>query len=440
MAPGAGADHTLGRTGSAVTRVLQVLVHNWPLKLAAIGLATLLYGGLVFVAEHADRSRGRSRSKSADSRDDAVLLTDVEPVTTVRYLVAVGRPPDHVDVRGLDRRQRRRARQRSAERAGDRGVDRRSHHGPRRRARSHDGQPRQARDAHRPGARRPGRPARRPRARARRRSTRREVEISGPASVVDRVVEARANVQIQPTGIDVDQDVRLVPVDAARRRRRPGQRRARDGARDDPGVLRPRLEDRSRSARSITGDPAPGFEVAAATVVATGRHGRGRRRRARAARQHRYRAGLDQRAVVERDIRDNPGAADRRRRPRRRDRPRHDHAPPGDRDSHVRGRTGPRRRAPGPDATARRRIACSSRWVARWPTWTGSRARRSSRPSTSRVSSWARPRSPVATDLPAGIALVSASPDRVAVTVSIPPPPSPATGGSSPSASPAAGG
>ena len=30
-----------------MTRVLQTIVHNWPLKLAAIGLATLLYGGVV---------------------------------------------------------------------------------------------------------------------------------------------------------------------------------------------------------------------------------------------------------------------------------------------------------------------------------------------------------------------------------------------------------
>ena len=27
-------------------RVLGIIVHNWPLKLAAIGLATLMYGGL----------------------------------------------------------------------------------------------------------------------------------------------------------------------------------------------------------------------------------------------------------------------------------------------------------------------------------------------------------------------------------------------------------
>ena len=30
-----------------MTRYLRFLIHNWPLKLAAIVLATLLYGGLV---------------------------------------------------------------------------------------------------------------------------------------------------------------------------------------------------------------------------------------------------------------------------------------------------------------------------------------------------------------------------------------------------------
>ena len=30
-----------------MTRAIGFVVHNWPLKLAAIGLATLLYGGLV---------------------------------------------------------------------------------------------------------------------------------------------------------------------------------------------------------------------------------------------------------------------------------------------------------------------------------------------------------------------------------------------------------
>ena len=29
-------------------RILGRIVHNWPLKLAAVGLATLMYGGLAF--------------------------------------------------------------------------------------------------------------------------------------------------------------------------------------------------------------------------------------------------------------------------------------------------------------------------------------------------------------------------------------------------------
>ena len=36
-----------GRPGSPVRRILGRLFNNWPLKVAAVGLATLLYGGLV---------------------------------------------------------------------------------------------------------------------------------------------------------------------------------------------------------------------------------------------------------------------------------------------------------------------------------------------------------------------------------------------------------
>ena len=35
-----------GRQGAAVRRILRRIVHNWPLKVAAVGLATLMYGGL----------------------------------------------------------------------------------------------------------------------------------------------------------------------------------------------------------------------------------------------------------------------------------------------------------------------------------------------------------------------------------------------------------
>jgi YbbR domain-containing protein len=40
------------------------------------------------------------------------------------------------------------------------------------------------------------------------------VSITGPASVVDRVTEVQATVVIEPSGLDVDRDVDLIPVDA----------------------------------------------------------------------------------------------------------------------------------------------------------------------------------------------------------------------------------
>lgn len=40
------------------------------------------------------------------------------------------------------------------------------------------------------------------------------VSVRGPESVVDRVVEVQANVVIEPNGLDVDRDVELIPVDA----------------------------------------------------------------------------------------------------------------------------------------------------------------------------------------------------------------------------------
>ena len=61
----------VGRTGPAVTRVLGIIVHNWPLKLAAIGLATLLYGGLVLSQSTRDVHRcraGRGAQPAAATR------------------------------------------------------------------------------------------------------------------------------------------------------------------------------------------------------------------------------------------------------------------------------------------------------------------------------------------------------------------------------------
>ena len=263
MAARAGADHTLGRTGSAVTRVIRVLVHNWPLKLAAIGLATLLYGGLVF-AENTQSFPGSIPVEVRGQPRDTFLLTDVEPVTAVRYLspsgarpitstfeawidisgivpgsgpqsvpvtvesiddriTVVGREPDRMTV-NLDTIASRSVPVRVAQLAPPDGLEL--------------------------GATTVD-PA--------------EVQISGPASVLDRVVEARANVQIQPTGINVNEDVRLVPVDAL------GD--AVGQVNVTPATARvtiPVFSDRDSKTLTISplisGDPAPGFELVSTTV------------------------------------------------------------------------------------------------------------------------------------------------------------------------------
>ena len=263
MAPGAGADHTLGRTGSSVTRVLQVLVHNWPLKLAAIGLATLLYGGLVF-AENTQSFPGSIPVEVRGQPRDAVLLTDVEPVTTVRYLSPSGARPitstfeASIDVSGIEPGSGPQSVPITVESIDDRitvvgrDPDRMTVNLDKLTTRT---VPVRVAQVAPPDGLELGATTVDPA----------QVEISGPASVLDRVVEARANVQIQPTGINVDQDVRLVPVDA--------QGDAVGQVNVDPATARvtiPVFSDRDSKILPIrlliTGDPAPGFEVVAATV------------------------------------------------------------------------------------------------------------------------------------------------------------------------------
>ena len=70
-------------------RVLGFLVHNWPLKLAAIVLATLLYAGLV-LSQNAQAWRGRVAIIPLRQPASAVLLGALPDVTSIRYFA----PPD----------------------------------------------------------------------------------------------------------------------------------------------------------------------------------------------------------------------------------------------------------------------------------------------------------------------------------------------------------
>jgi YbbR domain-containing protein len=91
------------------------------------------------------------------------------------------------------------------------------------------------------------------------------VEVFGPASVIERVVAARASVIIQESGIDVDQDIELVAIDEL------GEAVAQVNL--DPRsshISIPVFSDRETRTLPVhavvTGDPAAGFELATVTV------------------------------------------------------------------------------------------------------------------------------------------------------------------------------
>ncbi len=70
-------------------RLFGRIVHNWPLKLAAVGLATLMYGGLA-VSQNTQAFTGVIPVRVENKPSDTVLLSRPEPVTQIRYYA----PPD----------------------------------------------------------------------------------------------------------------------------------------------------------------------------------------------------------------------------------------------------------------------------------------------------------------------------------------------------------
>lgn len=247
-----------------MTRLLRIVVHNWPLKLAAVGLATLLYGGLVL-------------SQSANTFDDAPIAIEVRnlpqgaflpttppPVTEIRYFspsgvppiastfeawidladVAVGEEPVSVPVQVRSRDDQIVVVSHTPnlvsvalETIETKEVDVRVEFPPP------------------PEGVGVGETVIEPAV----------VTVSGPASAVERVVAARADVLIQASILAVDQDVPLIAVDALGNAVTPINL--------VPRTVRVRIpvfEDlRSKTlpvAPIITGAPAPGFEIASVTV------------------------------------------------------------------------------------------------------------------------------------------------------------------------------
>jgi YbbR domain-containing protein len=247
-----------------VIRALRLVVHNWPLKLAAIGLASLLYGGLVLSQSTATLT-GVVPVDAVNQPADTFLLETIRPVTEIRYFSPSGVQPissdfeASVDLSDVEAG------------AGPRSVpvDLRSVDP---RVRVVDFQPKVVTvDLDRvakkdvpvevdrgqvPSNLQLGTVTAVPTS----------VQVVGPASVITRVVAARATVIIQPTGIDIDQDIELVPVDSigdavAQVKLAPTTAR----------ITIPVFSDRqSRTlpvSPQITGSPAAGFELASASVT-----------------------------------------------------------------------------------------------------------------------------------------------------------------------------
>jgi YbbR domain-containing protein len=245
-----------------VTRVIRVLVHNWPLKLAAVGLATLLYGGLVF-SQSTRPFDGVIPIEVRNQPRETFLLTVPEPITTIRYFAPSGVRPitstfsAWIDLAGIEPG------------SGPKSVivhvesidDRISVYGsePDRVTVNLDKVARKTVPVTVPEVAAPTGTELGPTT-----VDPREVEVSGPASVLTQVVAAQANVLIQ-SGLDVDQDLTLVPVD--------GLGVAVGQVNVTPATARvtiPVFSNKESKTLTIsplvTGDPAPGFELIGATA------------------------------------------------------------------------------------------------------------------------------------------------------------------------------
>ncbi|MFL5777395.1 MAG: YbbR-like domain-containing protein [Chloroflexota bacterium] len=249
-----------------MTRFLALVTHNWPLKVAAIGLATLLYSGLV-LSQDTRTFFGIIPVQVTNQPADMVLPVAIEPVTSVRYIssdptvqVSTSTFRATADLSGVTAR------------AGTARVNVVVESVQPSRIAVVDWEPRfvtiqldrlvsktvpvQIERGTVPPGLQLGEATANP-------ST---VGVSGPSTVVALVVAARADVVIQSSGIDVDQDVPLVPIDALGDARSPVD--------VEPATTRvtiPVFSDRqSRSVPVnpvVTGTPAAGYEIADVTVT-----------------------------------------------------------------------------------------------------------------------------------------------------------------------------
>jgi YbbR domain-containing protein len=249
-----------------VNRVLNAIVYNWPLKLLALLLATLLYAGLV-VSQSTFELPSPVKIDTINQPRDAVLLTTLPSVTRIRYVSSgdVGAPATPtsfvatidlagvnpqagstyvtIDVKSTDPRF-------LAVDWEPRGINVqldpfKSYDVP---VRVNAGTPPANLDVRQPELNV---------------ST---VKVSGPDSVVKFVVAAQADVLIDPSGLAVDRDVPLIPVDQLGNRMAP--------VRVEPSSVHVTIAVFSNSKTKalavnpvVTGTPPTGYVVDTITVT-----------------------------------------------------------------------------------------------------------------------------------------------------------------------------
>jgi YbbR domain-containing protein len=249
-------------------RVLRFVVHNWPLKLAAIALATLLYGGLVLSQTTQDFT-SPVPIQVGEAPADVVVLSNLGSVTRIRYVA----PPDlgvrvdgttfsaSVDLTGVEPT--------GAPVLVDvvvTAIDPRIQilgFEPLRVPVTLDSVggkqvPIVAELLPLPSGLDAGDPV----------VEQTTATVSGPQSVVDTITEVRAQVAIDGSGIDVNQLVTLVPIDDKGQVLGPAAR-----VEIDPPQVRVRVavftDRRSKTipvSPTVNGTPAPGFEVESVEV------------------------------------------------------------------------------------------------------------------------------------------------------------------------------
>ncbi len=246
-----------------MTRLLGVVVHNWPLKIAAIGLASLLYGGLV-LSQNTLSLAGPIPIEVRNQPARTFLLTAIPPLTEIRYLSPSGaRAISSTFEAWIDLNDVPAGSGTVTVPVQVRSID------PRISVLSYEPavvavqlEPLETKTVTVrvvPGTPPPNVevgdatavPA--------------QVQVSGPKSVVARVIEARVDAVIQPSGIDVDQELPVVPVDALGDAVSP--------VNVEPPSVRVKIPVfSSRQSRTlpvnpaISGTAAPGFQVTTVTV------------------------------------------------------------------------------------------------------------------------------------------------------------------------------